>query len=67
MLVLTRRPGEAIVIDGEIRVTVLEIRGGKVRLGVAAPVSVQVDRAEIHAVRVGAACLGKHIPERGDR
>jgi carbon storage regulator len=52
MLVLTRRIGEQIVIDDEITVTVVTIRGGdKVRLGISAPPSVRVDRSEIHERR----------------
>jgi carbon storage regulator len=52
MLVLTRRIGEQIVIDGEITVTVVAIRGDKVRLGISAPPSVRVDRSEIHERRL---------------
>ena len=37
MLVLTRRIGEQIVIDGVISVTVVAIRGDKARLGISAP------------------------------
>jgi carbon storage regulator len=48
MLVLTRRVGEVIVVDNEIQITVLSIAGGKIRLGIAAPPSISVDRAEIH-------------------
>jgi carbon storage regulator len=47
MLVLSRRPGEEIVIDGHIRVTLVEIRGGQVRLGITAPKSVSVMRREL--------------------
>jgi carbon storage regulator len=46
MLILRRKIGERIVIDGQIEVTVLRIRGGRVRLGVAAPRSVRVLRPE---------------------
>ncbi len=52
MLVLTRNVGETIVIDGGIRVTVVSIQGGKVRLGVDAPDDVRVDREEVHKRRV---------------
>jgi len=48
MLVLTRRVGEEIVIDGAIRVTVVALKGENVRLGVTAPASVRVDRKEVH-------------------
>jgi carbon storage regulator len=51
MLVLTRRVGEEIIIDGMISVTVLSVQGQKVRLGIIAPKSIRVDRAEISARR----------------
>ena len=47
MLVLTRRPGEEVVIDGQIRIAVIGIQGGRVRIGVTAPAGVRVDRAEV--------------------
>jgi len=49
MLVLTRRPGESIVIGNGIKITVVNIGPGRVKIGVEAPASVRVDRAEIHA------------------
>jgi carbon storage regulator len=51
MLVLTRRVGEEIVIDGDIRITVTGVQGEKVRIGVTAPESVRVDRREVHLRR----------------
>ena len=51
MLVLSRRPGEEIVIDGDIRVTVVSVKGDRVRIGIVAPPSVVVDRSEIHERR----------------
>ncbi len=51
MLVLTRRLGEAIVINGEIQVSVVALQGGKVRIGVEAPEWVTVDRLEVHQRR----------------
>jgi carbon storage regulator len=48
MLVLTRNPEQSIVIDGNIRVTVLGVKGDKIRLGISAPDSVRVDREEVH-------------------
>ncbi len=47
MLVLTRKVGESIVIAGDIVVTVLELRGGQVRLGVEAPKEVSIHRSEV--------------------
>jgi carbon storage regulator len=48
MLVLSRRPGEEIVINDDIRLTVVSIKGDRIRLGISAPPHVQVDRAEVH-------------------
>jgi carbon storage regulator len=47
MLVLTRKLHESIVIDGNISVTVVSIRGNQVRLGITAPRSVAIYRAEL--------------------
>ena len=52
MLVLTRRAGESVVIGGNVIVTVVEVRGDVVRIGVDAPREVQVHREEVfRAVR----------------
>lgn len=51
MLVLTRRIGETLVIDGDIRVTVVSVQGDKVRLGIAAPTTVPIHREEIQERR----------------
>lgn len=48
MLVLTRRIDQSITIGNEIVVTVLEVRGDQVRIGVEAPRSVQVHREEVY-------------------
>ena len=48
MLVLSRRAGESIVIGHDVTVTVLEVRGDVVRLGIAAPRNVQVHREEVY-------------------
>jgi carbon storage regulator len=47
MLILTRRPAESLVIGENITVTVLEIQGGRVRLGVNAPRDIVVNREEL--------------------
>ena len=49
MLVLTRKREESIVIDDKITVTIMEIRGDKVRLGIEAPGTVPVHRKEVWA------------------
>ena len=48
MLVITRKVGEEIVLDGGIRIVVKEVRGKQVRIGVDAPPTVAVHRAEIY-------------------
>ena len=48
MLVLGRRTGENIRIGDDIKVIVLEIRGGQIKLGIEAPLHVQVHREEIY-------------------
>ncbi|MBF8780973.1 carbon storage regulator CsrA [Pseudomonas fulva] len=47
MLILSRKVGETIVINDNIRVTVLGIKGNQVRIGVEAPADVSVHREEI--------------------
>jgi carbon storage regulator len=59
MLVLSRRPGEEIVINGNIRLRVVEVDGNRVRLGVEAPLDVTVDRSEVHDRR--RACAGEAL------
>lgn len=51
MLVLSRKIGEVICVGENIRITVVDIRGDKVRLGIAAPKEVIVDREEVHLKR----------------
>lgn len=48
MLVLSRKKNESIVINNDITVTVVEIRGDKVRLGIVAPREVPVHRQEVY-------------------
>lgn len=48
MLVLSRKVGQGIVIGHGISVTVLEVRGGQVRLGFNGPAEVPIHREEIH-------------------
>jgi carbon storage regulator len=47
MLVLSRRIGEEIVIAGDIRVTIVGVKGQRVRVGITAPRSVSVARQEL--------------------
>ena len=47
MLVLSRKKNESIVINDDIVVTIVEVRGGKVRLGIEAPKDIPVHRREL--------------------
>lgn len=47
MLVLTRKKGESVVIGDQIEVKIVEIDGDQIRLGITAPKSIQIHRAEI--------------------
>ena len=58
MLVLSRKQGESIVVRDDIVVTVIELRGGRVRLGVEAPREVTVHREELYE---------KIVREKADR
>ncbi len=48
MLVLTRKAGESIVIGNQVRITVLELQGRQIRLGIEAPTEIPVHRGEVY-------------------
>ncbi len=48
MLVLTRRAGEGIVIGDDIKITVVEIKGGGIRIGIDAPQDMKIYRQEVY-------------------
>jgi carbon storage regulator len=48
MLVLSRKKNESVVIHDDITITVVEIRGNRVRLGIEAPKDQAIHRQEIH-------------------
>jgi carbon storage regulator len=60
MLVLSRKEGEKIIVGDTIKVTVLEIRGNKVRLGFDAPDDVQIYRDEV-AQKIRLEEIEKHL------
>jgi carbon storage regulator len=66
MLVLSRRVGEEIVIDNEIRIMVVSIRGGTVRLGISAPPSIPVDREEVREQRAALLAAAAANQEAGE-
>lgn len=62
MLVLSRKKNESIVINNDITIVVVEIRGDKVRLGVEAPKEVPVHRREVYdAIKRNAAVQGGQL------
>lgn len=68
MLVLTRKPGEALYIGDNVKVTLQGIRGNQVRLGIEAPPSVKIYREEIYAQileenRSAAGASGRTAPD----
>lgn len=48
MLTLTRKKGEALVINNNIEITVLEIRGDQIKIGISAPKDVPIYRKEVY-------------------
>ena len=54
MLVLSRKKNESIVINNDVVITVIEVRGDKVRLGIVAPRDVAVHREEVYEAIHGA-------------
>ena len=48
MLSLTRKKGEALVINNNIEITVLEIRGDQIKIGISAPKDVPIYRKEVY-------------------
>ena len=76
MLVLSRRVGESVVVGDDITITVLEVRGDVIRVGIDAPRSVAVNRAELlvaleesnrAAASPGDESVGSLARELGDR
>jgi len=70
MLVLSRKKNESIIINDNITVTVIEIRGDKVRLGIEAPKTVSVHRREVYEAihgqqPPGPAKAREHEPDTG--
>jgi carbon storage regulator len=48
MLVLSRKQDQSLMIGDDVKITVLEVKGNQVRLGISAPTSITVHREEIH-------------------
>jgi carbon storage regulator len=58
MLVLSRKSGEAICIGSGITISVLGVKGGRVRLGLSAPDEIPIHRAELHGNIQGVSAEG---------
>lgn len=68
MLVLTRKAGETITIDGDITIQIVQVRGRQVRVGIEAPKSKKVQRGELinpslKAVSSGGLQVNDHPPK----
>jgi carbon storage regulator len=61
MLVLSRKKNESIVVNNNVVITVVEIRGDKVRLGIMAPKDVAVHRQEVYEAIHGHSPEGQSI------
>lgn len=48
MLILTRRVGESLIINDDITVTILGVKGNQVRVGIKAPKNISIHREEVH-------------------
>jgi len=48
MLALTRKKGEALVVNNNVEITVLEIRGDQIKIGITAPKDVPIYRKEVY-------------------
>ena len=48
MLILTRRIGEKLIIEGNVSVSVLSVKGNQIRIGIDAPPEVEVHREEVY-------------------
>lgn len=63
MLILTRKTGESICINGDISLTVLSIKGSHVRIGIDAPEHIEVHRQEIY-LRIQAERLADELEHK---
>ena len=66
MLILTRRPQETIRVGEDITITILGVEGNKVRVGIAAPRNVAVDREEVFERKQREQALEEQLPGDAD-
>jgi len=71
MLVLTRQKNQSIIIGNDVEITIVDVRGDKVRIGIKAPTSVPVHRKEVYeaivAANIEAASAGLEEAARIDK
>jgi carbon storage regulator len=48
MLILSRKPGESIIIDGRIKIKIMRLEGDVIKIGIEAPASIPVHRQEVY-------------------
>ncbi|ARN75277.1 carbon storage regulator CsrA [Oceanicoccus sagamiensis] len=66
MLILTRRIGETVVINDNVRLTILQVQGNQVRMGIAAPREIEIHREEIYQ-RIVQQKKKRHSDNRGNQ
>ena len=64
MLVLQRKVGERILIDNSIEIVILSIQGGRAKLGLSAPLDIQISRAESLDRQTAGVYDGRPVPRR---
>ena len=65
MLALTRKKGEAIIIDGGIEIRIVDIQGDKVKLGITAPKSTHIMREEVYENIKNSNTEATNMPQSG--
>jgi carbon storage regulator len=63
VFLIPRRAGESVVLDGQIVITVLEVRGDKVRISIEAPPDVPIERGETVELRLSFQAGANDRPE----
>jgi len=66
MLVLSRKEGESVIIDGTVKLTIVNVGQGRVRIGIQAPPHVRIDREEVHIAKSEDVMHLPHTPTPDD-
>ena len=62
-LIIGRKPGEGVVIGDDVRVSIVQIRGGSVRLSIRAPKDVHIAREELLTPDTDSICKDDDVPD----